>query len=59
MTQVWYKDENTEVKVCEVVGHVALVQDALDVCGVDMDDFASEQGWDDYDPNALETRYTD
>jgi hypothetical protein len=58
MTRIYYKDENVNVRVCEVIGHVSLVRDALELACIDMDTWASQQGWDDYDPNCLKAEYT-
>lgn len=58
MTKIYYRDENVNVLVCEVIGHVSLVWDAIELAGIDMDEWAEKQGWDDYDPNCLKAEYT-
>lgn len=52
--KVYYKDEYVNELVCEVMtNHSMTVDEALDLCDVDMDEFASDKGWEDWDPNAL------
>lgn len=52
--KVCYRYENVDELVCEVTtNHSMMVDEALDLCDVDMDKFASDKGWEDWDPNAL------
>jgi hypothetical protein len=59
MTKIYYRDEGVNVLVCEVIGHVSLIWDAIALADIDMDEWAAKQGWDDYDPNCLKAEYTD
>ena len=53
--KLYYKDENVEVLVCEITtNHSMSVDDMLNHCDIDMDDFADKQGWDGWDWGALE-----
>lgn len=48
-----HSEEDVEV-VAEVLTNQSLsVEAALEVAGVDMDQYAEAQGWEGYDPNAL------
>jgi|WetSurMetagenome_2_1015567.scaffolds.fasta_scaffold59273_3 hypothetical protein len=58
MTRIYYRDENVSVLVCEIIGHVSLIRDALDLACIDMDEFAENQGWNDWDPNCLKAEYS-
>lgn len=43
-----------DVLVCEVLSsQYRPVEELLDICGIDMDEFAKEQGWEDWDPAEL------
>lgn len=52
--KVYYRDENVDELVCEVTANYSVsIEDVLNYCCVDMDKFASDRGWEDWDPNAL------
>lgn len=56
--KVYYED----VLVCEVLSSkYRPVDELLDICDIDMDDFAKKQGWEDWDWDALhiERKYID
>lgn len=56
--KVIYQDDTVKYDVCEVItNHSMTVQDALDICNIDMDKWAAAQGWDNYDYNALYMDY--
>ena len=56
--KVYYRDEYVNELVCEVMtNHSMTVDEALDLCDVDMDKFAGDKGWEDWDPNALVAVY--
>jgi hypothetical protein len=59
MTRIYYRDGDVNVLVCEIIGHVSLIRDALVLANVDMDEFAEKQGWNDWDPNCLKAEYTE
>jgi hypothetical protein len=40
-----------------MTNHSMTVDEALDCLGIDMDEYASEQGWDDWDWFALRMEY--
>lgn len=57
-TEIIYRhdSENTEV-IATFSGNMDLTIDqALDLCNVNMDDYAEEQGWDGYDWNSIDFR---
>lgn len=55
--EIVYKDEEGEVIVAEYSGNRShTVDQALEVAGVDMDEFAEENDWDGWDWNCLEVR---
>lgn len=39
--------------------HSMTVDEALEISGIDMDEYAQEQGWDDWDWEELRTEYDD
>lgn len=52
--KVYYRDGNVDELVCEVMtNHSMSVYEALGLCDVDMDKFASDKGCEDWDPNSL------
>jgi hypothetical protein len=56
--KLWYNDNGSKTLVAEVVtNHSMSIDDALDIADVDMDTFASEHGWDDWDYEALEMEW--
>lgn len=58
--KVYYKDEYVNELVCEVMtNHSMTIDEALDLCDVDMDEFASEKGWEDWDYDALVAVYSE
>jgi len=55
--EIVYKDEEGEVIVAEYSGNRShTVDQALEIAGVDMDEFAEENDWDGWDWNCLEIR---
>ena len=51
---------NNVVVIDEFSGNMALtVNQALDLCNINMDEYAEAQGWDGYDWNSLEIRFKD
>ncbi len=55
--EIVYKDEEGEVIVAEYSGNRSYTVDqALEITGVDMDEFAKENDWDGWDWNCLEVR---
>lgn len=55
---VYVHNENDKEVVAEILTNRSLtVEEALDVAGVDMDEYAREKSWEDWDPNALELEY--
>lgn len=55
--EIVYKDEEGEVIVAEYSGNRShTVDQALEITGVDMDEFAEENDWDGWDWNCLEVR---
>lgn len=57
--EVIYKDEDGSIYVLgEFSGNMGLTVDqALKLCDIDMDKFAEEQGWDDWDWNCIDFRF--
>jgi hypothetical protein len=59
--RVYYKDyEGNEREICKVMtNHSMTIDEALNLCGVDMDKWAEEQGWDDWDFEDIYSDYED
>lgn len=57
--QLMYVHETNEKEVLgEILTNKSLsVEDALDILEINMEEYTQQQGWDDYDPNALELEY--
>lgn len=57
--QLMYIHETNEKEVLgEILTNQSLsVEDALDILEINMEEYTQLQGWDDYDPNALELEY--
>jgi len=54
---IYVHDENNVEIIAKFSSDRGLTIDqALCLCGVNMDDYADEQGWDGYDYNSLEFR---
>lgn len=54
MIYLYYKTEYGNVFIGEVMtNHSMSVQEVLEQLGIDMDEFAKDQGWDNWDPDAL------
>lgn len=54
MKLVYVHSESDVEVIAEIVSnHSISVEDALELSGVNMDVYAEEQGWEDYDYNAL------
>ena len=53
--KIIYKDENERVVIGEIMTNKSMsVWEALEAANIDMDEFATERGWDGWDPLALE-----
>lgn len=57
--QLMYVHQDNDKEVLgEILTNQSLsVEDALDILEINMEEYTKEQGWDDYDPNALEIGY--
>ena len=54
---IYIHDENNVEVIGEFSGNVALTVDqALELCNIDMEEYAEAQGWDGYDWNSLQIR---
>lgn len=52
-----HQDNDKEV-LGEILTNQSLsVEDVLDILEINMEEYMQQQGWDDYDPNALELEY--
>lgn len=58
MAKLVYVHNKTNVEVLAEIttNRTISVEDALELAGIEMDAYAAENGWDDYDYNALEVR---
>lgn len=58
MAKLFYEENGVKVLVCEITtNHSMSVDDMLNHCDIDMDDFADKQGWDGWSFEALEMEY--
>lgn len=56
--EIIYNDDGNITVVDSFSGNMGLTVDqALELCGVDMDEFADNQGWDGWDWNSLDIRF--
>lgn len=47
-----------DVEICEIMtNHSMSVDDVLELMEIDMDTFAAEQGWDDWNPDLMRLEY--
>lgn len=54
MKLVYVHAENDQEVLGEVMtSHSISVEDALELLNIDMEDYSQQQGWEDYDYNAL------
>ena len=54
-----HEEDNIEI-IGEFSGNMSLTVDqALDLCNIDMDEYADAKGWDGYDWNSLDIRFKD
>ena len=57
MLKIIYRDENTNerVVIAKIMTNRSMsAWEALEAANIDMDEFATERGWDGWDPLALE-----
>ena len=58
--KLYYNDNGNKILLTEVItNHSMSVDDALNLSGIDMDEWAEEQGWDNWNWEALEMDWTD
>ena len=56
--KLYYNDNGDKILLTEVItNHSMSIDDALDLAGIDMDKWAEEQGWDNWDYGALEMEW--
>lgn len=56
--KLYYNDNGNKILLTEVMtNHSMSVDDALNVAGIDMDEWAEAQGWDNWDYGALEMEW--
>ena len=56
--KLYYNDNGEKILITEVItNHSMSVDDALNLSRIDMDKWADEQGWDGWDPGALEMEW--
>ena len=57
--EIIYTQENGDIDIItEFGGNTSLtVNQALELCNIDMDEYADTQGWDGYDWNSLDIRF--
>lgn len=54
MLEIWYEDEYGAVKIGEILtNHRMTTDEALDLLGIDLQEWANEQGWEAADPNCV------
>ena len=58
MEIIYIHDKDNIEVIDEFSGNTTLTVDqALELCGVDMDMYAEEKGWDGYDWNSIDIRF--
>ena len=56
--KLYYNDNGNKILLTEVLtNHSMSVEDVLNLTGIDMDKWAEDQGWDDWDYGALEMEW--
>ena len=56
--KLYYNNNGDKIPITEVItNHSMSIDDALDLAGIDMDKWAEDQGWDDWDYEALEMEW--
>jgi metal-dependent HD superfamily phosphatase/phosphodiesterase len=56
--KLYYNDNGNKILLAEVMtNHSMSIDDALNLAGIDMDEWAEEQGWDNWDYGALEMEW--
>ena len=56
--RVVYRDETGEYEIGNITANHSMTTDeALSLLGIDLDEWADEQGWDGVDPNCVELVY--
>ena len=56
--KLYYNDNGNKILLTEVMtNHSMSIDDALNLAGIDMDKWAEDQGWDNWDYGALEMEW--
>jgi hypothetical protein len=56
--KLYYNDNGNKILLTEVItNHSMSIDDALNLARIDMDEWAEEQGWDNWDYGALEMEW--
>lgn len=56
--KLYYNDAEEKVLIAEVItNHSMSIDDVLEISGVDMDKWAEDRGWDNWDWEALEMEW--
>lgn len=56
--KLYYNDNGNRILLADIMtNHSMSIDDALNLAGIDMDEWAVAQGWDDWDYGALEMEW--